>query len=65
MASRLAIQTSPAAVRGVILGRTAVAGQMLFRDEVKGSNGEPDEYIFVLGLGGFPVTAPDAWELPE
>lgn len=57
LAENLHVQTNPLAIRSVPLGKTAVAGQVLFRKNIRNSGETPDEILIILGLAGFPSTS--------
>jgi hypothetical protein len=65
LASNLSINTQADAVRAVIFGRSAVAGQVLFRENITGSGGNPDELLLILGLAGYPVTSMEKFWLND
>lgn len=57
LSENLSIYASPLAIRGVPFGRVGIAGQILFRHNIKNSGDTPDELLLILGLGGYPVTS--------
>ncbi|KKK59070.1 hypothetical protein LCGC14_3038060, partial [marine sediment metagenome] len=57
LAENLSISSSPTAVRGVVFGRSGIAGQILFRENIKNSGSTPDELLIILGLAGYPVNS--------
>ncbi len=57
LAENLSIFSSATAVRTVLFGQVGIAGQILFRENIKNSGDTPDELLIILGLGGYPVTS--------
>ena len=57
LAENLSVFSSPTAVRSIALGRLGIAGQVLFRENVKNSGDTPDELLVILGLAGYPATS--------
>lgn len=57
LAENLSIFSSPTVVRGVVFGRSGIAGQILFRENIKNTGDTPDELLIILGLAGYPVTS--------
>lgn len=57
LAENLSVFASPTAIRGVPFGRSGIAGQILFRENIKNSGDTPDELLLILGLAGYPATS--------
>lgn len=57
LAENLSIYASATAVRAVPFGRVGVAGQILFRENIKNNGDTPDELLLILGLAGYPATS--------
>ncbi|KKK85571.1 hypothetical protein LCGC14_2771970, partial [marine sediment metagenome] len=57
LAANLSIFSSPTAVRGVVFGRSGIAGQILFHKNIKNTGDTPDEILLILGLAGYPATS--------
>lgn len=57
LAANLSIFSSPTTVRGIVFGRAGIAGQVLFRQNIKKSGDTPDELLMILGLAGYPTTS--------
>ena len=57
LAENLSIFSSATAVRTIVFGRAGIAGQVLFRENIRNSGSDPDELLIILGLGGYPVTS--------
>lgn len=65
LAENLSIFGNPAAVRGVVFGRAGIAGQILFRQNIKNTGDTPDELLIILGLAGYPATSLEKFWLNE
>lgn len=57
LADNLTVFASPTAVRGIPFGRSGIAGQVLFRENINNTGDTPDELLLILGLAGYPVTS--------
>lgn len=57
LAENLSIFSSPTAVRSVPFGRIGIAGQILFRENIRNTGSTPDELLVILGLAGYPATS--------
>ncbi|KKL49896.1 hypothetical protein LCGC14_2310940, partial [marine sediment metagenome] len=65
LAANLSIFSNATAVRGVVFGRSAIAGQILFRDNIKNTGDTPDELLIIFGLAGYPVNSLEKFWLNE
>ncbi len=65
LAENLSIFASPTAVRGVVFGRAGIAGQILFRQNIRNSGDTPDELLIILGLAGYPANSLEKFWLNE
>ncbi len=65
LAENLSIFSNPTAVRGVVFGRSGIAGQVLFRENIQNTGDTPDELLMILGLAGYPATSLEKFWLNE
>ncbi len=65
LAENLNIYASATAVRQVAIGRVGIAGQVLFRENIKNTGDTPDELLIILGLVGYPATSLEKFWLNE
>ncbi len=57
LAANLSIFSNPTAVRGVVFGRSGIAGQILFRKKIQSIGDTPGELLLILGLAGYAATS--------
>lgn len=57
LAQNLSIFSSATAVRTIVFGRAGIAGQILFRENIRNTGSTPDELLIILGLAGYPATS--------
>lgn len=65
LAENLSIFSNATAVRSIVFGRAGIAGQILFRQNIKNTGDTPDELLIILGLGGYPSTSLEKFWLNE
>ena len=65
LAENLSIFSGATAVRTIVLGRAGIAGQILFRQNIRNSGSDPDELLIILGLAGYPATSLEKFWLNE
>ena len=57
LAQNLSIFGVPTAVRAIAFGRVGIAGQIIFRENIKNTGDTPDELLIILALAGYPATS--------
>ena len=65
LAENLSIFANATAIRGIPFGRVGIAGQVLFRENIKGTGSTPDTLLIILGLAGYPATSLEKFWLNE